>query len=40
MNRLKAMSSLLKGRGHDKAHMTLTQEINGQWKILLSINRL
>ncbi len=30
MNGLKTASSLLEGRGHGEAHVTLIQEMNGQ----------
>ncbi len=40
MNELTAASSLLKGRGRGKTHVTLIQEMNGQWEVSLSINHL
>ncbi len=40
VNGLKTASSLLKGRGHGKTHVTLIQGINGQWEVSLSINHL
>ncbi len=39
-NGLKTASSLLKGRGCGKTHVTLIQEMNSQWEVSLSINRL
>ncbi len=38
MNGLKTASSLLKGRGRGETHVTLIQEMSGQWDISLSIN--
>ncbi len=37
---LKTASSLLKGRGHVETHVTLIQDMNGQWEDSLPINRL
>ncbi len=40
MNELKTASSLLKGPSHAKTHVTLIQEMNGQWDVWHSIDQL
>ncbi len=35
VNGLKTVSSLLKGRGCGKTHVTLIQEMNEQWKVFV-----
>ncbi len=38
LNKIKTASSLLKRRGNGKTYVTLIQEMNSQWEVLLPIN--